>query len=262
MEMPKFGATTNPSCSVTSEIKEIGSLGFDFVEIGIEEPGGSPKILYKKASRINRLVKKYGMFSIGHAAWWIDLGSPHDVVREAWLEECKRIIDAGRKIRIRKITFHSHSQGVLMSDRSVKKEIIKNYVDSMKTLVDYAGNSMSVMLENTTEMESVKDFGRIISGVKGLGVNLDVGHAFITGGMKDITAYIRKFSKKIEHVHMHDNHGKADEHLPVGIAKIDFRKAIEEFKKAKYDKTISLEVFVPERIITKISAEIVREMWS
>ncbi len=262
MEMPKFGATTNPSCSVTGEINEIGPLGFDFVEIGIEEPGGSPKILSKKAGRINRLVKKYGMFSIGHAAWWIDLGSPHGVVREAWLEECKKIIDVGRKIRIRKITFHAHSQSMLMMNASLHKEIIANYVHSMEKLVDYAGSGMAVMLENTTEMSSVKDFGRIISGVNGLGVNLDIGHTFISGGMPAVKKNIRTFSKRIEHIHMHDNHGKADEHLPIGAADIDFRKVVEELKKIRYAKTISMEVFVPERIITKISAEIIREMWT
>ncbi|MFH0890279.1 MAG: sugar phosphate isomerase/epimerase family protein [Candidatus Aenigmatarchaeota archaeon] len=261
MEMPKFGATTNPSLEVISEIKDIGALNFDFVEIGIEDPCGSPKILAKRAPKINKLLKKYGMFSLGHAAWWIDLGSPSQIVRETWLAECENIIDVAKKLNAQKITFHAHSQNIMLSERSLRKEIIKNYISSAKSLVDYAGDDVMVVMENTTEMSSDSDFGRIISGVKGLGVNLDIGHAFISGGMKNVTNHIRKFSKNIHHIHMHDNHGKSDEHLPIGLASIDFRKVVGELKKIKYSDTISLEVFVPERIITKISAEIIREMW-
>lgn len=259
--LPKFGTTTNPSVDIVGEIKEIASLDFDFVEIGIEEPCGSPKIIGKNAARINKIVSRRGMFALGHAPWWIDLGSPHEIVREAWLKECKKIIDAGRKVNIQKITFHAHSQSMLLSDKSTRKEIIGNYVENLEKLVSYS-DGMKVMLENTTEMSSLKDFDQIVSKVKGLGVNLDIGHAFIAGGMKSVSAHIERFNKRIEHIHMHDNHGKMDEHLPVGVAKVDFRKTVKDLKKIKYDKTISLEVFVPERIITRISAEIVKEFWS
>lgn len=262
MNMPKFGTTTNPSLNVVSEIREIASFDFDFVEVGIEEPGGAPRIVAKKAPEINRIMKKHGMFTLGHAPWWIDLGSPHEIVRDAWAEECKKIIDAGKKINTQKITFHAHSQSMLLSDKAALKEVISNYIGNMASLVDYAGDDMVVMLENTTEMSSLKDFERIVSKVKGLGVNLDIGHAFIAGGTKSVSAHIKKLGKRIEHIHMHDNHGKMDEHLPVGVGNIDFRKVIESLKKIKYDKTISIEVFVPERIITRISSEIVRELWA
>lgn len=259
--LPKFGATTNPSLDVVQEIKEIASLGFNFVEVSIEEPGGAHRMIVKKTAKINKIIKKHKMFALGHAPWWIDLGSPHEIVRKAWLEECKKIIDAGKRINIQKITFHAHSQSMLLSDKSVRKQIISNYIENMKDLVDYAGGTI-VMLENTTEMSSIKDFEKIVSKVKGLGVNLDIGHAFIAGGMKSVSAHIKKFSRRIEHIHMHDNHGKMDEHLPIGAGNIDFRKVIKDLKKIKYDKTVSLEVFVPERIITRISAEIVREFWA
>ncbi|MBI2084937.1 MAG: sugar phosphate isomerase/epimerase [Candidatus Aenigmarchaeota archaeon] len=259
--LPKFGTTTNPSLDLMQEIREIAALNFDFVEIGIEEPEGSPKIIANRAGKINRIIKKHRMFALGHAAWWIDLGSPHEIVRDAWLEECKKVIDAGKRINIEKITFHAHSQSMMLSDRGTLKEVISNYIENMKKLVDYAGDSMVVMLENTTEMSSIKDFQKIISKVDGLAVNLDIGHAFIGGGMKSISNHIKKFGKRIQHIHMHDNHGKMDEHLPVGIASIDFRRTVKELKKIKYGKTISMEIFVPERVITRISEEIIKEFW-
>ncbi len=259
--LPKFGTTTNPSLDVMQEIREIVSLNFDFVEVGIEEPEGAPKIIADRAGKINKLIKKHKMFALGHAPWWIDLGSPHEIVRDAWFQECKKIIDVGRKINVKKITFHAHSQSMMLSDRGMLNEVISNYIENMNKLVNYAGDSMAVMLENTTEMSSIKDFGKIISKVGGLGVNLDIGHAFIGGGMKSVTDHIKKFNRRIEHIHMHDNHGKMDEHLPIGVASIDFRRTVNELKKIKYNKTIALEVFVPERVITRISEEILKEFW-
>ncbi|MBI4167676.1 MAG: sugar phosphate isomerase/epimerase [Candidatus Aenigmarchaeota archaeon] len=261
-KLPTFGTTTNPSIDVINEIKEIALLDFDFVEISIEEPCGSHRIIARNARKINRVIAKHKMFALGHAPWWIDLGSPHEIVRKAWISECEKIIDVCKKISARKITFHAHSQSMLLSDNTLRREVISNYIENMKSLVDYAGGDTVVMLENTTEMSSLKDFDKIISGVRGLGVNLDIGHAFIAGGMKSVSSHIKKFSKRIEHIHMHDNHGKMDEHLPIGLANIDFRKTINDLKKIKYDKTVSLEVFVPERTVTRISEEIVKEIWS
>jgi sugar phosphate isomerase/epimerase len=42
---------------------------------------------------------------------------------------------------------------------------------------------------------------------------------------------------------MHDNHGKQDEHLPLGKGKIDVREVIRLLKEVNYNRTITFEVF-------------------
>jgi sugar phosphate isomerase/epimerase len=51
----------------------------------------------------------------------------------------------------------------------------------------------------------------------GLGLALDVGHANTAGALKDFLS-----SPDIVHLHLHDNTGTKDEHLPLGKGNIEF----------------------------------------
>ncbi|MFZ0513465.1 MAG: TIM barrel protein, partial [Candidatus Nitrosopolaris sp.] len=51
------------------------------------------------------------------------------------------------------------------------------------------------------------------------------------------------FGSKIIHIHWDDNHGRKDEHLPIGEGLIDHEKAVRALKDIGYDRTITLEVF-------------------
>ena len=79
--------------------------------------------------------------------------------------------------------------------------------------------------------------------------------------MKSVTEYINTFRDKINHIHWHDNHGKKDEHLPIGDGLIDHQKAIKALKDIGYDRTITLEVFTNSND-AKSSANQLRKMWS
>jgi len=79
--------------------------------------------------------------------------------------------------------------------------------------------------------------------VPALSFHLDVGHAFIENRMRGVRDYIDAFGDRLAHVHMHDNHGKQDEHLPLGKGKIDVREVIRLLKEVNYDRTITFEVF-------------------
>ena len=120
------------------------------------------------------------------------------------------------------------------------------------------------MLENVPSsngIHKVDEFRYIIDNVPGLKVHLDIAHAFTSGGMQEILQYIRIFQDKIVHIHWHDNHGKFDEHLPIGEGLINHRSVIEELKGINYNKTITLEVFTTKRD-AKYSAEKLNKLWT
>ena len=48
---------------------------------------------------------------------------------------------------------------------------------------------------------------------------LDTGHAHVNGG---IHSAIKAFGPRLQHIHLHDNHGEKDEHLEVGKGTIPF----------------------------------------
>ena len=87
--MPSYGLLTNPSNNIISEINKIYDLTFDYVEIGIEGPEGSPDIINKKKKRheVAKLLQQFKQKPIAHTAYWIDLASDYDYVRHAWILE-------------------------------------------------------------------------------------------------------------------------------------------------------------------------------
>jgi sugar phosphate isomerase/epimerase len=263
-DIMKFGKLTNPMKDVQDEIKTAHDLGFDYVEIGIEGPAETPEILLKKKRQILKLLKKYKMFAIGHTSWWIDLGTQYEPVRQGWLEECKKIIKLCNELGIKLLNFHSHSIGTYISDKKGKKIVLNNFVKSLKELVEYGKRyNIEIMLENAAEkgeIKDFKDFKYIVDRVPGLKVHLDVGHAFIYDEMKGVENYIKTFKNKIIHVHMHDNHGKSDEHLPLGAGSIDYKKVIKLLKKIKYNRTITFEVFSKDLDLLESSMKKVKKL--
>lgn len=49
-------------------------------------------------------------------------------------------------------------------------------------------------------------------GIEGIGMTFDFGHANTIGKVSEFLRYV----DKADHIHVHDNHGLSDEHLPLG----------------------------------------------
>ncbi|MFY9872760.1 MAG: sugar phosphate isomerase/epimerase family protein [Candidatus Nitrosopolaris sp.] len=221
------------------------NLSFEYVEIGIEGPEGNPQIINKKKKEIVKLLQKFEQKPIAHTAYWIDLCSDYDYVRHAWILEAMREIRTARKLGIRLVNFHANLNGMFYGEK--RKILLDNMVKSLKEIVKYAEKrEVHVMLENVPVSNGIHDvveFKYIIDNVASLFVHLDIPHAFTSGGMKSVIEYINTFRDKIIHIHWHDNHGKTDEHLPIGEGLIDHEKAVRALKDIDYDRTITLEVF-------------------
>lgn len=75
--------------------------------------------------------------------------------------------------------------------------------------------------------------------IKGAGICMDVGHAHLVGEIVDI---IETCSGHIVTTHLHDNHGKRDDHLTPGAGSIDWEAAMLAFQKVGYDGAWILEL--------------------
>ena len=146
-----------------------------------------------------------------------------------------------------------------------EKSVLDNWICSLQEIISYARKlNMAVMLENVPSsngIHKVNEFRYIIDNVPDLKVHLDIPHAFIAGGMHEILEYIRTFQDKIVHIHWHDNHGKSDEHLPIGDGSINHRSVSRRsYEALNYNKTVTLEVFT-NREDAKYSAETLNKLW-
>ena len=89
-----------------------------------------------------------------------------------------------------------------------------------------ADTGVSVCLENMPgdEMFLFRHPADVSPEEYGIGFALDVGHAHINGVLGDFCA------RKIDHFHIHDNSGIADEHAAVGEGTIDISDLCETFR--------------------------------
>ncbi len=110
----------------------------------------------------------------------------------------------------------------------------------------------------TSFSDTVENVSKVLRSVPKLLLNLDIGHVNLFG--KNPVRFIKKFHKKIVHVHLHDNNGVADLHLPIGCGIINWKEVIRELK-AYYDGTITLEVFSRDREYVLISRKKLLKLW-
>ncbi len=262
--MALFGKLTNPSKDVLKEIAAARKLGMDYVEIGIEGPLSTSFQLGARSAEISSALKRNRLFALGHMAWWAELGAASEDVRVGWLGEVKHAIDVCESVGIRQLTVHSHARGMYARSGDFLREVMDNYVQSLKELSEYGNDrGVKIVLENAAdrgEITRFDDFKYIVSRVKEIGVHIDVGHAFINGGMDSVEKFITSFKGRVSHFHMHDNHGAEDEHLPVGAGVIDWSVVTGLLKKIKYDRTITLEVFTQDESYVRISADKLRAL--
>jgi hypothetical protein len=79
-----LGLLTNPSNEILIELSKIYELNFEYAEIAIEGPECGPQILNKKKNEIVEQLRKFEQKPIAHTAYWIDLCSDYDYVRQAF----------------------------------------------------------------------------------------------------------------------------------------------------------------------------------
>ena len=82
------------------------------------------------------------------------------------------------------------------------------------------------------------------------GVCLDSGHALITG--EDIPETVRAIGGKLGVLHLHDNDGERDDHLPPYLGKLDFDALMHALKEVDYRGNVNFEVDlvrIPEDLI-------------
>lgn len=257
-----FGLMVNPSVDIVKHMEKIHENSFDFAELSIEPPNALPEKIRNNLKEIKKTAALFSQPLVGHTAWWLDLGTEYNYMREAAIREFKKAADVCSLLDIEYMNIHGIVFG-LYTEEKTSKTVLKNFALSLKEIRLYAEKKdVKIMLENVPEGKTVRTFKsyKYIVDKSGVFVHLDIAHAFIVGGMKEIKRYTSTFGDRIRHIHIHDNHGKSDEHLPLGRGKINFDDVVRELKRINYDRTMTFEVFTSMKDAVA-SREKFRKMW-
>lgn len=136
-----------------------------------------------------------------------------------------------------------------------KKSLIFDYegtVLALKRSLELTERSVKITVENWTINAGIQNFISIAQEInsKRLGMLLDAGHFNISArknllGVSRIEDFFEKLPFKIFELHMHDNDGDVDLHLPMGSGNADFKRIVGAAKSAgafDRDTVFTLEV--------------------
>lgn len=168
--------------------------------------------------------------------------SRDEVSRKTALAETEAAIAVARQIPYRYLVVHlgmPTSERVAANDnqpdiarRSVEEIADKAARANVRVALEVIPNSLS----SAAALADLVDDG--LDGLD-VGVCLDYGHAHLMG---DLGEAIEELSGHMWTTHVHDNHGKKDDHLTPYAGTIDWDAAMMETQKIGYDGTLMLEV--------------------
>jgi len=175
----------------------------------------------------------------------LKLGSLDPIVRQTSLGEVKRAIDLAARLGARLITVHptpcnGHEWHYDPEVERLEREALS------EICADAADHGVIIALENMSSgsifPHRYSDFSRLLALLKEiapLGITLDVGHANLA--QVSLPDMVRRLGHRIRHVHIHDNDGSADQHLPVGQGTVDWVSFVKALAAIDYEGFLELE---------------------
>lgn len=256
----KIGAMNHPARDPVAEIEWFGQNGFGFVDLTLEPPAADPADL--DIGGIRSALARHSLDVVAHAAYFIPISSPFASLRQAALQEFLRTLEAAARIGARMMTVHYLGIPPLFPPERCPEW----HLEVLHPLCARAAElEVAILLENAPGLPGQIDhIARILDVIPGLGFHLDSGHTQVEGGADMFEAYLARLGRRLMHVHLSENDGSRDQHLPLGAVpklRVDWPGRIARLKASGYDGTISLEVFAPERAYLLQSRDLLRTWW-
>jgi sugar phosphate isomerase/epimerase len=168
---------------------------------------------------------------------------PH--MREAVIQRLETTMKWASQLEARAVVFHPGNSTAM--ERVDPGMAWRLNLETIRRVLDVADElGVQALIENVPEpfpfvMKSADDFSRFFDELNtNAGMVLDVAHANIRG---ETLEFIRRFSSRIRHVHVSDNQGDLDTHLPIGDGAIDWDGTIRALKDIGYDNWVTIESY-------------------
>jgi sugar phosphate isomerase/epimerase len=259
-----YGAMNFPVRPVLLELEEIAALGFDYVELTMDPPQSHHSSLKRQRKELLKALEHTKMQVICHLPTFLSIADLTESIRVASLKEILNSLDVATDFSPLKVVLHPpYFTGLGMFVYEQAKEYGLN---SLSVIVEKANNlGLMLCIENmfakTHMLMEPDDFEEIFRLFPSLKFTLDTGHANIkTNGGKRIFDLIARFTDRLSHVHVSDNFGKEDNHLPIGTGTVDFSRVAKSLKNIGYDSTVTFEIFSRNRNYLRMSREIFQSM--
>ncbi|KPJ77068.1 MAG: sugar phosphate isomerase [Deltaproteobacteria bacterium SG8_13] len=247
----RYGAMNHPARPVLDELAEIAGLGFDYLELTLDPPEAHHSQVRKMAAKLRAELRRRQMGLVCHMPTFVSLADLTDSIRRASVGEVLASLEAAAELQPAHVVLHpAHIAGMGPYVMDMARQ---HALDSLAAIADRAGElGLVVCLENmfprTLFCVEPDDFQLVFEQFPALQLTLDIGHGCIGSPRGNrVLQFIQRFAKRVGHLHVSDNFGKRDDHLPLGTGSIPFAAILKELKKTGFSRTVTFEVFTDDR---------------
>jgi len=217
------------------------------VEVFMDMPNWYDEVVVENS--LNRLVQTFGLIPLSfHASMGdeLDLSEPlGSVPQQKALATFHRTLAMAGRLSALHMVIHTHEHHKLIPDdvRPVYQERVKHSLTQLGIWADQWG--VEVLVENIgtaatgTLLFREQEFIDLFDEIQGINALVDVGHAFLNRW--DIPDVLRRLGPRVSALHLHDNHGLNDEHLPIGKGRLPWDAIGEAVRNLATTPTLVLE---------------------
>jgi len=202
----------------------------------------------------------------------VNSGSNHKEIRRFSRKRTRMAVDMAHEIGCNPVVLHP---GYTFWMDKIKEETERArayFMRDLKDTVSYARKrNVKIALEQVPMpfffFYDLPQFLDLLQAVPGLGMTLDIGHAYLTKRIKGIDdpegAIIENLKEigveHVSHVHLHNNKGKRDDHLVLD-GTIDIRRIMRFLDEEGYSGMVIVESHEMERLGIPVVLEKLKEL--
>ncbi|MFM9280584.1 sugar phosphate isomerase/epimerase family protein [Paenibacillus jiagnxiensis] len=227
--------------SVEENVEQLLEHGADKIELlmdGIQWDDMDGQI-----RRMGKTLRRYrAAFSVHPPAWDTNLTSENQAIRTASYEEYKKAIEFAHEIEAEHVVIHPGFSFSPAFDKATAQKRAQDYLELLCRVAKPLGIKLAV--ENVgykgASIYSEQEYLCCLDGIDAAaGYLIDTGHARLNGW--DIPGMIRSVKDRLCSVHIHDNSGEGDEHLPIGGGSIDWQPIYDALREVEAPCQLILE---------------------
>jgi len=247
----RFGAMNFPVHPVLEEIDAIGVLSMDYLELAMDSPMAHHSRIAQQKSAIRTALDRWKMGLICHLPTFVYIAHLTDSIRWASIQEVIGALETAADLEAEKVVVHpGYIDGMAVHILEYALNLVMEALEKIWLRSCQLGISLCIenMFPKVGPFVEPDDFEVIFAAFPEMKLVLDTGHANI--GDKSghrVIEFIQRFGHRLGHLHVSDNNGRLDEHLPVGHGNIGFKAVARALKKIGYEDTLTLEIFAPDR---------------
>ncbi|MBM7646029.1 sugar phosphate isomerase/epimerase [Scopulibacillus daqui] len=238
--------------SVEQNIRKLVNYGADKIELLMD--GVEWDEMDSQIEKMKKVVKNYNIkFMVHPPAWDINLTSENKAIRDTSFEEYKRSILFAHEIEAEHVVIHPGFCFSPIFDKAIARKRAEEYIGRLCQVAKPLGVKLAIenVGYNGTSIFTEDEFAAFLDETDDIaGYLIDTGHAHLN--QWNIPEMIRCTNSRLFGVHIHDNSGDRDDHLPIGEGTLDWRPIFNELENVNPNCQLILE-YAPGTKLEKLT---------